>query len=155
MESFRGDRLDQVIGGFTIKCLGRVILGGLVAGIVANILGYLVDGLLLQSTWNIQMNELGRPELSTNQIVLFNLFGLVTGIALVWIYAAIRPRFGAGVKTAVYAGLAIWVVAVLIPNLSLMWVTGLFGRRLTAYTTAGGLVEIVVGAIAGAALYKE
>lgn len=135
--------------------LGRVILGGLVAGIVAIIVGYLVDGLLLSSTWNTQMNALGHPELSTNQIVLFNLLGLVTGIALVWIYAAIRPRFGAGVKTAVCAGLAVWFVGVLIPNLSLMWVTGLFGRRLTAYTTAGGLIEIVAGAIAGAALYKE
>jgi hypothetical protein len=46
-------------------------------------------------------------------------------------------------------------VGVLIPNLSFMWVSGLFGRRLTAYTTLGGLVEIVVAAIAGAALYKE
>jgi hypothetical protein len=86
---------------------------------------------------------------------LYNLLGLVCGIALIWIYAAIRPRFGAGVKTAVYAGLAVWVVGILIPNLSFMWVAGLFGHRLTALTTLGSLVEIVAGAIAGAALYKE
>jgi hypothetical protein len=36
-----------------------------------------------------------------------------------------------------------------------MWVTHLFSRHLTAYTTAGALVEIVIAAIAGAALYKE
>jgi hypothetical protein len=36
-----------------------------------------------------------------------------------------------------------------------MWNMGLFGRRLTAYTSLGGLVEIVAGAIAGAAVYKE
>ena len=36
-----------------------------------------------------------------------------------------------------------------------MYVTGLFGRRLTLYSTLGALVEIVVGTIAGAALYKE
>jgi hypothetical protein len=135
--------------------VGRIILGGLVAGIVANILGYLVDGLLLGSIWNTQMNALGRPDLSSTQLIEFNLIGLVTGIVLIWIYAAIRPRFGAGVMTAVYAGVAVWVVGVLIPNLSFMWVMGFFGRRLTAYTTAGGLVEIVVGAIAGASLYKE
>ncbi|MGD0799852.1 MAG: hypothetical protein ABR906_00905 [Terracidiphilus sp.] len=135
--------------------VGRVILGGLVAGIVANLLGYLVDGFLLGSIWNTQMNELGRPDLSQTQIIEFNLLGLVTGVVLIWIYAAIRPRFGAGVMTAVYAGVAVWVVGVLIPNLSFMWVMGFFGRRLTAYTTAGSLVEIIVGAIAGAALYKE
>ena len=135
--------------------LGRVILGGIIAGIVADVLSFLVDGVLLASRWNDGMKRLGQGDLSTNQLILFNLLGIVCGIALIWIYAAIRPRFGAGVKTAIYAGLAVWVVGVLIPNLSFMWVTGLFGRHLTAYTTLGGLVEIVVAAIAGASLYKE
>ncbi len=135
--------------------LGRVILGGIIAGIVADVLGYLVDGMLLAPTWNEQMMKLGHPSFSSTQLIEFNLLGLVCGIVLIWIYAAIRPRFGAGVKTAICAGVAVWVVGVLIPNLSFMWVMGFFGRRLTAYTTLGSLVEIVVGAIAGAALYKE
>jgi hypothetical protein len=98
---------------------------------------------------------LGRSEFSTNQWIWFNVLGLLGGIVLIWIYAAIRPRFGAGVGTAVIAGVAVWVVGSLIPNLSFMWFGGLFSKHLTAYTTAGNLVEIVVGAIAGAALYKE
>jgi hypothetical protein len=32
---------------------------------------------------------------------------------------------------------------------------GLFSHQLTAMTTFGGFVEIVVGAIVGAALYRE
>ena len=135
--------------------MGRVILGGIVAGIVADILGYLVDGVWLAPAWTHQMKELGHASPSLSQIMWFNVLGLVTGIALIWIYAAIRPRLGAGAKPAVCAGLAVWVVAEVIPNLSFMWVSGLFGRRLTVYTTLGGLVEIVAGAIAGAALYKE
>jgi hypothetical protein len=135
--------------------IGRVILGGLVAGIVGDVLDYLVDGVWLAPTWAVQMKRLVNTDFSLTQWIEFNLLGLVIGIALIWIYAAIRPRFGAGVKTAVYAGVAVWVVGVLIPNLNLMWVSGLFGRRLTAYTTLGGLVEVVVGAIAGAAVYKE
>jgi len=135
--------------------LGRVILGGIIAGVVADLLGFLVDGVLLAPIWTDQMHKLGRGGLSTNQMILFNLLGLICGIVMIWIYAAIRPRFGAGVKTAVYAGLAVWIVGVLIPNLSFMWVGGLFGRRLTSYTTAGALVEIVVAAIAGAAVYTE
>ena len=35
----------------------------------------------------------------------------VLGIASVWLYAAIRPRFGPGAATAVCAGLAVWVIA--------------------------------------------
>jgi len=135
--------------------IGRVIVGGLVAGIVADVLGYLVDGVLLAHQWADGMKALGHGGLSVNQIIWFNLLGLIGGIALIWMYAAIRPRFGPGVMTAVWAGLAFWVVGVVLPNVSFMCVSGLFPHRLSALTTLGGVVEIVVSAIAGAALYKE
>ena len=135
--------------------MGRVTLAGIVAGIVSDILGYLVDGGLLAPRWAAGMAALGHPEFSSDQWIWFNSQGIVGGIVVIWIYAAIRPRFGAGATTAVLAGVAVWVVGSLIPNLSFMWFGGLFSRHLTAYTTAGALVEIVVGAIAGAALYKE
>jgi hypothetical protein len=135
--------------------MGRVILGGIVAGIVLDVLGFLVDGLLLAPQWNNGMKALGHTDITSNQILWFNVLGIVGGIALVWIYAAIRPRFGAGVKTAVCAGVAFWFVGTLLPNLSFMWVTHLFSRHLTAATTAGALVEVVIAAIAGAAVYKE
>jgi hypothetical protein len=85
----------------------------------------------------------------------FDLLGIVGGIVLIWVYASIRPRLGAGVKTAVCAGVAVWILGTLIPNLSFMVVTGLFAKHLALYTTLGGLVEVLAGAIAGAALYKE
>jgi hypothetical protein len=135
--------------------LARVIIGGIVAGIVWDVLGYLVDGVLLKHRWMVGMKALGHTDLSPNMWIGFNLLGIVTGIALIWIYAAIRPRLGAGVKTAVYAGVIVWIVGVLVPNVSFMLVTGLFAKHLALYTTAGGLVEAVAGAIAGAALYKE
>jgi len=83
--------------------IGRVLLGGVVAGIVGNILGYLVDGLMLAPQWTAAMKALGKPEFSVNQIVAFNIIGLVYGILVVLLYAIIRPSYGAGPKTAVYA----------------------------------------------------
>jgi hypothetical protein len=135
--------------------IGRVILGGLIAGIVSDFLGFLVDGVLLAPRWAEDMKALGHPNFSPNQWIGYNLLGLVCGIALIWIYAAIRPRFGAGVMTAVYAGLAVWFIGVLIPNLGFMCVSHLSSHHLAAYTTLGGLIEMVVSAIAGAALYHE
>ncbi len=135
--------------------VGRWILGGIVAGIVGDILDYPVDGVWLAPMWNDQMAALGRTALSTNQIIIFNLFGIVTGLVAIWIYAGIRPRFGPGVKTAIYAGIATWILAFLVPNFALMWVPHLFTGHLVGYTTLGALVECVVGAIAGAVLYKE
>ena len=135
--------------------IGRLLLGGIVAGVVLDVLGYLVDGVLLAQGWSDGMKVLGRPDITTNQIMGFNVIGLVTGIVLIWVYAAIRPRFGGSVKTAACAGVTVWVLCSLLPNLSLMWISGLFPCRLTTYTTAGALIETIVAAIAGAALYKE
>jgi len=135
--------------------VGRWILGGIVAGIVGDLLDIPVDGVWLAPMWNSQMAALGRSSLSANQIVWFNAFGIIIGLVAIWIYAGIRPRFGPGVKTAIYAGIAVWVAGFLVPNFALMWVTHLFSGHLTGYTTLGALIECVVGAIAGAALYKE
>jgi hypothetical protein len=135
--------------------MGRVIVAGLVAGLVADALGYLTDGILLASQWADGMKALGHDNFSPNQWIWFNALGLVSGIAVIWVYAAIRPRFGAGPKTAVFAGLAVWVVGALLPNLSFMWFGGLFSHQLMVMTTLGGAVEIVAGALAGGALYKE
>jgi xanthosine utilization system XapX-like protein len=135
--------------------IGRVLLGGIVAGLVSDALGYLVDGVLLAPRWSDGMLALGHSEFSPDQWIWFNLLGLVAGIVLIWIYAAIRPRFGAGPKTAILAGLAVWIVGSLLPNLSFMWFGGLFSRHLTAYTTSAALIEILAGALACAALYSE
>jgi len=135
--------------------IGRVLLGGIVAGIVGDVLGYLVDGVMLAPQWAVAMKALGQAEFSVNQMVAFNIIGLGYGIFVVWLYAMMRPRYGAGPKTAVYAGLAAWAIGALLPNVSLMGVAGLFPSNLTAMTTAGAIVESVVAALTGAALYKE
>jgi hypothetical protein len=134
---------------------GRVILGGIVAGVVADLLDFLVDNLWLGKSWADGMVLLGHDGFSSNMWIGFDILGIITGIVAIWLYAAIRPRFGAGLPTAIRAGVAVWILGVLVPNASFMYVGGLFSRHLTLYTTLGGLVEVVVGTIAGAALYKE
>jgi hypothetical protein len=135
--------------------VSRWIVGGIVAGLVADILGFIVDGVILAPQWADGMKSLGHSGFSPNQWIGFNVLGLISGIVAIWIYAGIRPRFGAGPMTAIYAGLAVWALGVLVPNLSFMVFGGLFGKHLALYTTLGGLVEYVAGTVAGAALYKE
>ena len=135
--------------------VGRVILGGIVAGIVGDLLDYPVDGIWLAKMWNRQLGNWGLGPFSGSQFGWFMAFGIIIGLVSIWIYAAVRPRLGPGVKTAIYVGVAVWILAFLLPNFALMWVTHFFNGHLTAYTTLGALVETVVGTIAGAALYKE
>jgi hypothetical protein len=135
--------------------VGRLILGGIVAGIAIDLIDYFVDSVWLGQRWADGMALLGHPGFSQVQIILFNVIGLLTGIVAIWVYAAIRPRFGAGVKTAIIAGLAVWVLSTLLPNVAFMHVAHLFSNHLTLYTTLGGLVEVVFGTVAGASVYKE
>ncbi len=135
--------------------MSRVLLAGIVAGVVNDVLSYIVDGWLLASRWAAGMMALGRPAFTGGQIISFNALGILVGVALVWLYAAIRPRFGAGPGTAVKAGFAFWVIGCLLPNWGFMWIPHLFSHHLTAMTTAGNLVEMIAAALVGGALYKE
>ncbi len=135
--------------------VGRWILGGVVAGIVGDIIEALVEGLWLGPSWNGAMMALGKPALTTTQIVEFNCVGLVIGLAAVWIYAAIRPRFGAGPKTAVYAALVTWVLSSLVANTFFMVIPYMYPHHLALYATIADLIACVAGTVAGAALYKE
>src|SRR2546426_380199 len=105
-------------GGTTMSKIdtGRVILGGIVAGIICDIFEYVLNGIVLRDQWNTISTSHNLPMIGMNEIVIFNILGLVTGIAAVWAYAAMRPRFGAGPMTAVYAALLIWIVGYVIPN---------------------------------------
>ena len=134
---------------------GRVILGGIVGGIIMGFLDWFLNGVLMGKLWEDAMKSLNRPNAYSGAFLfwLFLVFS-IGGILLVWVYAAIRPRFGAGVRTAVYAGLVAWAFAGLLTNI-MNAVTGLYSPRLMLYSTLAGIVEGVVGAIVGAALYKE
>jgi hypothetical protein len=87
-------------------------------------------------------------------IVWFIVLGFALGIVTVWLYAAIRPRLGPGVGTAVCAALTIWFLAYVYSNAA-MAIMQLFPRRLILITTVWGLFEIVIAAVAGAWLYSE
>src|SRR5256885_13064365 len=88
---------------------GRVVLGGLLAGVVLNIVDFLTYGVGLKADMAAAMTTLGKsPAAMDSAIPLWVALGFVSGIGLLWAYAAIRPRFGAGGKTALIAGLAVW-----------------------------------------------
>src|SRR5688572_17716239 len=89
---------------------GRVVLGGLLAGLVLNVIDYLVYGVWLAADLNAAMQALGKSAMTMSTIVWFIVFDFLFGIFLVWFYAAIRPRFGPGPRTAALAGVAIWVL---------------------------------------------
>ena len=133
----------------------RALLGGLLAAVVWGVLYAPVHPLVEVH------NSLGRPVLPLTPFrgatlllrVVVVITGFVQGITTVCLYAAIRPRFGAGPRTAAIAGISVWFLTSWI---HLLW--ALF----TAVPPAVALVPLVVNlplvvisGLAGARLYKE
>ncbi len=134
---------------------GRVVLGGLLAGVVLNVVDYVLYGVWLRPDFAATMQALGKPAGAMDSLVpLFVVVDFVYGIGLVWLYAAIRPRFGAGVKTAVIAGVAVWFFISLLRAISEAPM-GLFAQRVYTLGTCVTLIEYAVAGAVGAYLYKE
>ncbi len=134
--------------------MGRVILGGLLAGLIINLGEFLLNGVILSQELEDMMRTLNKPAVGGSQIAVFVVMGFVLGILIVWIYAAIRPRYGAGAKTAVCAALIAWALAYLYTGVGQAQM-GIFPTRLLIIGTVWGLVELLIAAVAGAWLYKE
>jgi uncharacterized membrane protein len=134
---------------------GRVLIGGIVAGIIVAVVEWLVNGVVLLEDWTEALKLLGKSgETTTATTVIYVLWSLLVGIATVWLYAAIRPRFGAGPRTAVIAGFAMWIFAYLSFTIAAA-AMALFPGRLLGITAVIGAIELVAAALVGAWLYRE
>ena len=136
--------------------LSRVILGGVVAGIVIDVCEGILNGVILKQQWADVFTSLGKASdtLSVKQIVAFNVWGLVAGIITVWLYAGLRARYGAGPRTAILAGLTVWALAfglaTAVPVFFHLYPVGL------GLTSVGlEAVEMILAGLAGGAIYKE
>ena len=134
--------------------MGRVIVGGLLAGLVINTSEFVLNTFVIAQAMEEAMKKMGLPPIDGTMIVCFVVLGFLLGITTVWLYAAIRPRFGPGVATATYASLAVWFLSYVYPT-AFMWVINVFPRQELVISIVWGLPEIVIAGIAGAWAYTE
>lgn len=134
---------------------GGVVLGGLLAGVVLNIIDFLTWGVWLKADMAAVMQAMGKPAGAMDSAIpLWIALDFVFGIGVLWVYAAIRPRFGAGPKTAIIAGLAVWFFVGLLHALSEAPM-GMMPQRLMVIGTCVALVAIPLASLVGAYVYKE
>jgi len=134
----------------------KVIVGGIVGGIVANVIDFVGNSFILGGMHQAEMTKLN-PALAVaptgGQIAGFVVFDIIWIMTAVWIYAAIRPRFGPGPKTAVYAAVAAWLIGSSVAGF--FWMLGIFGTHLFFASAALELVNGIVSTLVGAWLYTE
>ena len=136
---------------------GKVIVGGLAAGVVMNVIDLVSNMYILGDRMKADMDRLN-PVLWTNmndmsKMPMFIAVDLVLGIMLVWLYAAIRPRFGAGAGTAMKAGFFFWLFGSAI--FFYLYEAGMYSAGTFVYSGCLSLVNMLASAWVGGMLYKE
>jgi len=139
------------MGGINV---GKLVVGGLVAGLVYNIGQSIVHLFLLAEQSAAMTESMGLPEPTGAQIAFFWVLGFVIGLTTIFVYAGFRPRFGASAGTALIAGAMVFLLAELIPAAFYIGV-GMYslGQYLPFLITT--LIVLCVSAVAGAAPYTE
>jgi hypothetical protein len=132
----------------------RIVLGGLVAGVVINIGEFLANEVVMKEQMQEMFRRFNIPEPSGSFIAVAVILTFALGILIVMLYAMIRPRFGPGPKTAICAALIVWFIIGVYMNI-LYGV--LFGMSvgMIAIGVIWTLVEYCLAALAGAWVYKE
>ena len=135
--------------------VGKVLTGGVLAGVVLCGLDYLVQNYVLATDWqnaahlrNVDLYLMGGP----SALIQMCAIDFVLGQVLVLTYAAIRPRFGPGAGTATIAGFLMFVPLAL----SLATFAGVFiSWELYVRQAALTLAATLLAAIAGAWIYGK
>lgn len=133
---------------------GRVILGGLVAGLILNIGEFLLNEVVFAQQMREFFERLRITAPAGTFIATAVGITFLLGIVIVWLYAMIRPRFGPGPKTAIIAAFVAWFCV--------YFYCGILNAALfslpATYVLMGmvwGIVEYSIAAVAGAWLYRE
>jgi hypothetical protein len=138
---------------------GRLVLGGLAAAVLMFLADGFIHEVLLHPLWLETITAAGRS-LAQNEsehgygMVYFAVHELLKGLALAWVYVAMRSRFGAGAKTAVLAGLTVWAIMFPVPFVADVPI-GLHPPRLLALWALYETVPTVVGGLAAGFIYKD
>src|SRR5678816_3805457 len=101
----------------------KIVLGGVVAGILCFIGDGVVHGVLLKERWMQVMANLARPAMEEQPVhmLYYAVYDLAKALIGVWLYAAIRPRFGPGGRTAVIAAVVTWALVIPIALLAVSY----------------------------------
>jgi hypothetical protein len=133
----------------------HVFLGGLMAWIVLEILFVVALATYLKDLWDPAILAVNPDFEDTPGLQIFYVvFHLIAAILAVWLYSAIRPRLGAGPKTALIAGLFVWFFYGLSFGLN-AGAMGLIPTKVLVADSLTTLVQYVVATLAGAWIYKE
>jgi len=133
---------------------GRVLLGCIVAGIILSVGEFVLNEKVLGAQMKAFFTAHLFKEPAGSFLPVAIGLTVVLGIVIVLGYAAIRPRFGAGPKTAIIAALFAWFGCYVYCGIINAMLFGI-PTNIMLIVLVWGLVEYIIAALVGAWLYKE
>lgn len=133
--------------------IGRVIGGGIAAGVVMNIIDFVLNNYLLKIPFEAVNRARNIAPMSRNGLFEVLAIDFAMAIVLVFTYAAIRPRFGAGPRTALIASLIVAASTSLLAGY--FAATGFFPWGLWARASLASTGNFIISGMVGAAVYSE
>lgn len=137
--------------GISIK---RWLLGGIVAGVLMWILEGVASTIYMRDMQTALQAHGLAMEMNAGVFLISVVASLIAGLTLVFFYAAARPRFGPGPKSAVIVAVALWIGGYLLSLLGYQ-LLGLFPVRMLALWGLVGLTEMIIAALVGGWIYSE
>lgn len=134
--------------------LGRVLIGGLVTGLVLNIFEFLLNGLVLSSQMESDMKRMNLTPPGGVFVAYAVGMTFIFGIIAILLYALIRSRLGPGPRTAVLTALILWFGIYAYAGVINMMLI-MIPAKVILFILAWGVVEYSVAILIGAAIYKE
>lgn len=135
---------------------GRIVGGGLAAGVVANIIDGCGNVVFLGARWQSETDAI-KPGLyaasGQSSMIGWITTDFLLGFLIIWLYAAMRPRFGPGPRTAIVAAVVVWF-ATRAYFASYIFL-GFFSTGLIGIASFIALVALVAGAQVGGRVYQE
>lgn len=138
---------------------GRILLCGLLTGglwfsLVLLIMAFVGTDFVMAVVAAAQRNPTPSP-LSRWLLnpAVFLALNLVIGLWMMWLYAAIRPRYGPGPKTAAVAGFSLWFIGAVTD--ALFGLSGMIPPTTLLAPVAASLPAIVLATLVGARYYQE
>lgn len=132
----------------------RVLLGGLLAGLVINISEFVLNGVILMDEYTAAMETYNLTEASW-AMVGYIVSAFILGFVVAWLYAAIRPRLGMGWKTGATAGVVLWLGAIVVPSIWFNAMGMSYGAGLMVLSIVWGMVELALAGVAAGWVYRE
>lgn len=134
--------------------IGRVVSGGLVAGLIMNVSEYVLNEIVLAEDMASSFAAMNLASPSGSTIGLFIAMTFALAIATIWLYAMLRSHSGPGMSTAICTALLVWFFYGFMCN-TFFWALGMASGGVTITVLVWMLVEILVGTLAGAYLYQD